>query len=168
MRPSAAVLTITESCFLETERSSRAPAPTNPTRPQAAPVGGPRAQEPSIKTHVQHMLGPTPGGECSGQMPRRARLSPPVSARLAGLVVFDAPTSQSLALTIGPTPGRNRVMGMRPSDSDMIAKSKKPRGTRTLACTRFRRHRVRCFDGAGGASWRSGSSRVSSRLRRCA
>jgi hypothetical protein len=23
-----------------------------------------------------------------------------------------------------------------------------------LACTRFRRHRVRCFDGAGGGSWR--------------
>jgi hypothetical protein len=24
-----------------------------------------------------------------------------------------------------------------------------------LACTRFRRHRVRCFDGAGGGSWRA-------------
>ena len=27
-----------------------------------------------------------------------------------------------------------------------------------MACTRFRRHRVRCFDGTGGASWRGGSS----------
>ena len=34
-----------------------------------------------------------------------------------------------------------------------------------LAWTRFRRHRVRCFDGAGGASWRDGSLPVSSSLR---
>src|SRR5262249_8173865 len=31
--------------------------------------------------------------------------------------------------------------------------------------TRFRRHRVRCFDGAGGGSWRDGSLRESSSLR---
>jgi hypothetical protein len=37
-----------------------------------------------------------------------------------------------------------------------------------LACTRFRRHRVRCFDGTGGGSWRDGSLRESSSLRRCA
>jgi hypothetical protein len=37
-----------------------------------------------------------------------------------------------------------------------------------LACTRFRRQRVRCFDGAGGGSWRDGSSRGSSSLRPCA
>ena len=35
-----------------------------------------------------------------------------------------------------------------------------------LACTRFRRHRVRCFNGTGGASWSGGSSRGSSSLRR--
>ena len=39
---------------------------------------------------------------------------------------------------------------------------------RQLACTRFRRHRVRCFDGAGGRSWRDGSLRGSSSLRLCA
>ena len=33
------------------------------------------------------------------------------------------------------------------------------------ACTRFRRHRVRCFDGAGGGSWRDGSLRESSSSR---
>jgi hypothetical protein len=38
----------------------------------------------------------------------------------------------------------------------------------TMACTRFRRHRVRCFDGAGGGSWRDGSLRGSSSLRLCA
>src|SRR5262245_21581411 len=38
----------------------------------------------------------------------------------------------------------------------------------SLACTRFRRHRVRCFDGAGGGSWRDGSLRESSSLRLCA
>ena len=36
-----------------------------------------------------------------------------------------------------------------------------------LACTRFRRHRVWCFDGTGGGSWRGGSSRESSSLRLC-
>ena len=34
-----------------------------------------------------------------------------------------------------------------------------------LACCRFRRHRVRCFDGTGGGSWRDGSLRASSSLR---
>src|SRR5262249_33804319 len=38
-------------------------------------------------------------------------------------------------------------------------------GKVALACTRFRRHRVRCFDGAGGGSWRDGSLRESSSLR---
>ena len=38
----------------------------------------------------------------------------------------------------------------------------------TLACTRFRRHRVRCFDGAGGGSWRDGNLPASSSLRLCA
>jgi hypothetical protein len=37
-----------------------------------------------------------------------------------------------------------------------------------VACTRFRRHRVRCFHGTGGASWRGGSLHESSSLRRCA
>ena len=37
----------------------------------------------------------------------------------------------------------------------------------TLACTRFRRHRVRCFDGTGGVSWRDGSLHESSSLRLC-
>jgi hypothetical protein len=36
-----------------------------------------------------------------------------------------------------------------------------------LACTRFRRHRVRCFDGTGGGSWRDGSLHASSSLRLC-
>jgi hypothetical protein len=38
---------------------------------------------------------------------------------------------------------------------------------RSMACTRFRRHRVRCFDGAGGGSCRDGSLRASSSLRLC-
>ena len=36
-----------------------------------------------------------------------------------------------------------------------------------LACSRFRRHRVRCFDGTGGKSWRGGSLHASSSLRLC-
>src|SRR5664280_811383 len=34
-----------------------------------------------------------------------------------------------------------------------------------VACTRFRRHRVRCFNGTGGASWSGGSLHGSSSLR---
>jgi len=48
------------------------------------------------------------------------------------------------------------------------ARSYLRREVRDLACTRFRRHRVRCFDGAGGGSWRGVSLRGSSSLRRCA
>jgi DNA (cytosine-5)-methyltransferase 1 len=36
-----------------------------------------------------------------------------------------------------------------------------------LACTRFRGHRVRCFDGTGGVSWSDGSLHASSSLRLC-
>jgi hypothetical protein len=36
-----------------------------------------------------------------------------------------------------------------------------------LACTRFRRHRVRCFHGTGGESWRDEDLRGNSSLRRC-
>ena len=36
-----------------------------------------------------------------------------------------------------------------------------------LACTRFRRHRVRCFYGTGGESWKGGSLHGSSSLRLC-
>ena len=39
--------------------------------------------------------------------------------------------------------------------------------TEGLACTRFRRHRVRCFDGTGGESWKGVSLHASSSLRRC-
>ncbi len=41
-------------------------------------------------------------------------------------------------------------------------------GNTTLACTRFRRHRVRCFYGTGGESWRDEGLRGSSSLRLCA
>ena len=37
-----------------------------------------------------------------------------------------------------------------------------------VACTRFRRHRVRCFYGTGGESWRDEGLRGSSSLRLCA
>jgi len=36
-----------------------------------------------------------------------------------------------------------------------------------LACTRFRRHPVRCFDGTGGGSWKGESLPASSSLRLC-
>ena len=37
-----------------------------------------------------------------------------------------------------------------------------------LACTRFRRHQVRCFNGTGGASWSVGSLHGSLSLKLCA
>ncbi len=36
----------------------------------------------------------------------------------------------------------------------------------SLACTRYRRHRVKVFDGAGGGLWRGGSTHESSSLKR--
>ena len=36
-----------------------------------------------------------------------------------------------------------------------------------LACTRFRRHQVRCFNGTGGGSWSDGSLHASSSLKLC-
>ena len=36
-----------------------------------------------------------------------------------------------------------------------------------MACSRFRRHRVRCFDGTGGESWRDEGLRGSSNLKLC-
>ena len=36
-----------------------------------------------------------------------------------------------------------------------------------MACTRFRRHRVRCFNGTGGGSWRGENLRGNSSLRLC-
>ena len=36
-----------------------------------------------------------------------------------------------------------------------------------LACTRFRRHRVRCFNGTGGGSWSGENLRGTSSLRLC-
>jgi hypothetical protein len=35
-----------------------------------------------------------------------------------------------------------------------------------MSCCRFRRHRVRCFDGTGGGLWNDGDLRESSSLRR--
>jgi hypothetical protein len=34
-----------------------------------------------------------------------------------------------------------------------------------MACTRFRRHRVRCFNGTGGWSWRDGNLHANTSLR---
>ena len=39
--------------------------------------------------------------------------------------------------------------------------------TINMACCRFRRHRVRCFDGTGGESWSDEGLRGSSSLRLC-
>ncbi len=38
-------------------------------------------------------------------------------------------------------------------------------GKDAMACTRFRRHRVRCFNGTGGLTWRDGDLPASSSLR---
>ena len=49
----------------------------------------------------------------------------------------------------------------------LAATEKSPKEEGCVACTRFRRHRVRCFDGTGGESWKGGSLHASSSLRRC-
>ena len=50
---------------------------------------------------------------------------------------------------------------------DLVSIRERPAAVedRAVACTRFRRHRVRCFNGTGGASWRDGNSRANSSLR---
>jgi DNA repair exonuclease SbcCD ATPase subunit len=40
-------------------------------------------------------------------------------------------------------------------------------GRQLMACTRFRRHRVRCFYGTGGESWKDEGLHASSSLRLC-
>jgi hypothetical protein len=57
-------------------------------------------------------------------------------------------------------------------DEFLAVSGRKPKGTfadkaQSLACCRFRRHRVRCFNGTGGGSWRDGSLHGSSSLRPC-
>jgi hypothetical protein len=63
------------------------------------------------------------------------------------LIRFESPASEY----IGKTPQKSETIQKR-----II-----------LACCRFHRHRVRCFDGTGGGSWNEGSSHGSSSLRRC-
>jgi hypothetical protein len=46
-------------------------------------------------------------------------------------------------------------------------KESSPEGSKEVACTRFRRHRVRCFNGTGGGSWKGENLHASSSLRLC-
>ena len=57
-----------------------------------------------------------------------------------------------------------RAKGGHDGELDVVA-FHPGRKSLVLACTRFQRHRVRCFDGTGGVSWRGGSLRGSSSLR---
>ena len=80
---------------------------------------------------------------------------PPIASLLVGIGLFN------LWRTSPPPEGE----GLLPRAAEVAGQVKE---TVQVACTRFRRHRVRCFDGAGGGSWRDGSLRGSSSLRRCA
>ena len=52
--------------------------------------------------------------------------------------------------------------------NDIYSRRERSDARYIVACTRFRRHRVRCFNGTGGWSWSDGSLRESSNLRRSA
>src|SRR5260370_9536917 len=56
---------------------------------------------------------------------------------------------------------------LRQHRSAQAVKRKRHLKQAKMACTWFRRHRVRCFDGTGGESWKGGSLHASSSLRRC-
>jgi hypothetical protein len=73
---------------------------------------------------------------------------------------FNCATGLGRSLGTGAINQRPRTTGER----DFIADAA---DTRILACTRFHRHRVRCFDGTGGESWKDGSLLASSSLRLC-
>jgi DNA end-binding protein Ku len=73
--------------------------------------------------------------------------------------------------------GKGQYIEIEPEELEAIAIESKrtieidefvPKKEIDVACTRFRRHRVRCFDGAGGGSWRDRSLPASSSLRLCA
>jgi hypothetical protein len=85
---------------------------------------------------------------------------------------FNANSSESDSATIGNTSqniydNSGIYHGPFGSLSTSISNSVIPGDITALACTRFRRHRVRCFDGTGGESWRGGSLHRSSSLRQC-
>ncbi len=77
----------------------------------------------------------------------------------------------------GPLGGRNKVVEADETYVGGKAKNRKGRvppkeavfslveREGKVACCRFRRHRVRYFDGTGGGSWNDGSLRASSSLR---
>src|SRR6516162_4778973 len=51
------------------------------------------------------------------------------------------------------------VLHAGPDDAprmEIVSKDRPADKLMPMACARFRRHRVRCFDGAGGGSWRDG------------
>src|SRR5258708_2333197 len=83
----------------------------------------------------------------------------------ASLMLFVAPASATSGLAIVSGLGSFLVaLESVVARGRMLALNKE---IADLACTRFRRHRVRCFDGAGGGSWRDGSVTASSSLRLC-
>ena len=50
---------------------------------------------------------------------------------------------------------------------DILSFDSSGRRRMIVACCRFRRHRVRCFNGTGGGSWNDASLLESSSLKRC-
>jgi len=68
---------------------------------------------------------------------------------------------------------KKKYAGLMPSEMKRLrqleeenAKLKRIVADLSLACTWFRRHRVKVFDGAGGGLWRGGSTHESSSLKR--
>ena len=102
-----------------------------------------------------------------------------IAERLAGFTTHRSRLGL-LFLIVGKEGADHKIVVSRfPADTGVLAEEKRETlsvaflervfmKNATLACTRFRRHRVRCFDGTGGGSWRGGSSRGSSSLKRCA
>jgi hypothetical protein len=81
----------------------------------------------------------------------------------------------TFTMIITEPPSANRVT--EPNPAEVIVRPR--RGTldydayrrvgsaAAVACTRFRRHRVRCFYGTGGESWKDEGLHASSSLRLC-
>jgi deferrochelatase/peroxidase EfeB len=99
-----------------------------------------------------------------------AQVNDTVRARTTAQAAIEAPVRAAPTRTAD---GITAEPSRKTSDNDFLFGTEDPEALRCpfgahIRCTRFRRHRVRCFDGTGGASWRGGSSRESSSLRLCA
>ncbi len=122
-----------------------------------APAGRFSSQPTYVYAYARHSVADCPQGQLCDPAPPRSCGAP------RGIAQGDVHAAPALHATLFRA---RRVALSVPAVLGLPAFALLPLAP--LACTRFRRHRVRCLDGAGGGSWRDGSLPASSSLRLCA